>query len=94
MGQCICGPNKAGAGSDGVVRVSRQTKGCNAKRVTVIRGLALDGAALAQLGKDLKTACASGGTVKDGVIEVQGDHCQRAIDILKDRGWVARRAGG
>jgi len=50
--------------------------------------------ALAVLGKELRTACGSGGTVKDGVIEVQGDHCDRIIDALTTRGHRAKRAGG
>ena len=77
MGQCVCGQKKPGLVSDAVVRVSRETKGRNGKNVTVIRGLELDPAALTLLGKELKTACGSGGTVTDGVIEVQGDHCAR-----------------
>jgi len=54
---------------DGVVRVGRETKGRGGKVVTVIRGLELDAAALAALGKRLRTACGAGGTVKDGVFE-------------------------
>lgn len=80
--------------AESVVRVSRETKGRNGKSVTVIRGLALDAAALALLGKQLKTACGSGGTVKDGVIEVQGDHCERVMELLKGQGRVVKRAGG
>ena len=49
-------------------------------------GVALDAAALTALGKQLKALCGSGGTVKDGVIEVQGDHCDRIIDALKKQG--------
>ncbi len=79
---------------ESVVRVSRETSGRNGKSVTVIRGLGLDPAALALLGKQLKTSCGSGGTVKDGVIEVQGDHCERVIDILGKRFGNVRRAGG
>ena len=92
--QCTCSRKKPDSASDGVVRVSRETKGRNGNGVTVIRGLALDPAALALLGKRLKTACGSGGTVKDGVIEVQGDHCARVIETLKNQGWVVKRAGG
>ncbi len=94
IGQCVCAQKKPGSVPDGVVRVSRETKGRNGKSVTVIRGLALDPAALTLLGKELKTACGSGGTVKDGVIEVQGDHCARVIETFKNQGWVVKRAGG
>jgi translation initiation factor 1 len=94
IGQCTCGRRKFSPVSDGVVRVSRETKGRNGKSVTVVRGLVLDPAALAVLGKQLKTACGSGGTAKDGVIEVQGDHCERVIEALGKQGWIARRAGG
>jgi len=79
---------------DGVVRVSRETKGRGGKAVTLVRGLALDATALAALGKRLRTACGSGGTAKDGVLEVQGDHCERVIELLQKEGWVVKRAGG
>jgi translation initiation factor 1 len=92
--QCACSRKKPDSASDGVVRVSRETKGRNGKSVTVIRGLVLEPAALALLAKQLKTACGSGGTVKDGVIEVQGDHCARVIETLKNQGWVVKRSGG
>lgn len=61
------------AGGDGVVRVSRETKGRGGEAVTLVRGLPLDAAALAAVGKRLRSACGSGGTVKDDVVEVQGD---------------------
>jgi translation initiation factor 1 len=79
---------------DGNVRVARQTKGRGGKCVTVVKGLALDAAALAVLGKQLRTACGSGGTVKDGVIEVQGDHCDLIMDVLTKQGHRPKRAGG
>ncbi|MDO9165510.1 MAG: translation initiation factor Sui1 [Rhodoferax sp.] len=91
---CRCGSAPARPAGDGVVRVSRETKGRAGKGVTLVRGLALDALALAALGKQLKTACGSGGTVKDGVIEVQGDHCERVIEMLKSQGFVVKRAGG
>lgn len=90
---CACKAAATVAG-DGVVRVSRQTKGRGGKCVTLVRGLALDAAALALLGKQLRTACGSGGTVKDGVIEVQGDHCDLVMDVLHKHGHRPRRAGG
>lgn len=94
VAQCVCHAKKAIPATDGIVRVSRETRGRGGKAVTVVKGLALDAPALAVLGKQLKTACGSGGTVKDGVIEVQGDHCERVIDTLKAQGWVVKRAGG
>lgn len=80
--------------SDGVVRVSLETKGRRGKGVTVIKGVPLDAAALAELGKQLKAACGSGGTTKLGVIEIQGDHRSAVIAKLASRGWVVKRAGG
>jgi translation initiation factor 1 len=59
-----------------------------------VRGLALDAQALAALGKQLRTACGAGGTAKDGVLEVQGDHAERVMAWLKAEGWVVKRAGG
>ncbi|MEJ0002847.1 MAG: translation initiation factor Sui1 [Pararobbsia sp.] len=95
LAQCLC---KAGAKTapvgDGVARVSRQSKGRGGKTVTLVKGLALDALALASLGKQLRTACGSGGTVKDGVIEVQGDHGERIIAVLKQSGHDAKQAGG
>ncbi len=91
---CSCGRKPAPAPSDGVVRVSRDAKGRGGKVVTVVRGVALDDAGLTALGKQLKALCGSGGTVKDGVIEVQGDHVERVIDWLKGRGHTVKRAGG
>jgi translation initiation factor 1 len=91
--QCICKSAKVPNG-DGIVRVSRETAGRGGKAVTVVRGLALDDAALAALAKQLKAVCGAGGTVKDGVIEVQGDHCDRVIEALKKQGRVVKRAGG
>lgn len=93
LSECACKPKAVPAG-DGVVRVSRQTKGRGGKSVTLVRGLPLDPAALALLGKQLRTACGSGGTVKDGVIEVQGDHCERILAELRKLGHDAKRAGG
>ena len=92
---CICKKlAKALPKAGGVARVSRSTKGRGGKTVTLVTGLALDEPALAQLGKQLKAACGSGGTVKDGVIEVQGDHCEQVMQALGKHGFTAKRAGG
>lgn len=93
VAQCAC-KARAVPVVDGVVRVSRQTKGRGGKCVTLVKGLALDAAALAALGKGLRSACGSGGTVKDGVIEVQGDHCDLIMETLTKLGHRPKRAGG
>lgn len=95
LSACACKANaRAVPAGDGVVRVSRQTKGRGGKTVTLVKGLALDPVALALLGKQLRSACGSGGTVKDGVIEIQGDHCELVMEALKKHGHEAKRAGG
>lgn len=91
--QCACKAAPVPVG-DGIVRVARETKGRGGKAVTVVRGVPVDAAALAQLGKQLKAACGSGGTVKDGVIEVQGDHVERVMDVLRQLGHKVKRTGG
>ena len=91
--QCTCRKQTAPIG-DGDVRVSRETKGRKGKGVTLIKGLAMDAAALKLMGKKFKTMCGSGGTVKDGIIEIQGDQIERILDYLKKQGVKAKRAGG
>ena len=76
----------------GVVRVSRQTQGRAGKGVTVITGLSLTAETLAALASELKRLC--GGTVRDGSIEIQGEHRDRLVAELSRRGFAARRAGG
>lgn len=80
--------------TDGVVRVSLQTKGRGGKSVTLVKGLPLDALALAALGKQLRAACGSGGTVKDGVVEVQGDHVVTVMAALQKQSYLVKRAGG
>jgi translation initiation factor 1 len=92
---CTCAAKTAAPVGDGVVRVSRESKGRGGKTVTVVRGLALDATALGALGKRLRTACGSGGTAKDGVLEIQGDHAERVIELLRAEGVAnLKRAGG
>jgi translation initiation factor 1 len=92
LAQCAC---KAGQViGDGNVKVARSTKGRGGKCVTLVTGVALEAAALALLGKQLRAACGSGGTVKEGVIEVQGDHCERVMALLQQQGLRPKRVGG
>ncbi len=95
LAACTCGTRAALIDNgDGIVRVSRETKGRGGKAVTLVRGLALDADALAALGKRLRTACGAGGTAKGGVLEVQGDHAERVVKWLQAEGWTVKRAGG
>lgn len=92
---CLCRKqaNKVLAG-DGVVRVGRETKGRKGKGVTLISGVPLPADELKQLAKELKQKCGTGGTLKDGVIEIQGDHRDALIELLKAKGWTVKRSGG
>lgn len=94
VAECTCGLTRPVATGDGIVRVSREKKGRGGKTVTLARGLALEPAALSALGRELKTACGSGGTVADGVIEIQGDHVQRMMQVLQGKGLVVKKSGG
>ena len=76
------------------MRVGRETKGRKGKGVTVITGVLLEHTALQQLTTQLKQLCGAGGTLKDGVIEIQGYHRDRVVAALSARGFHVRRAGG
>lgn len=93
---CRCAALKAAArpAGDGIVRVSRESKGRGGKTVTLVKGLPLDEAALQAEGKRLRAACGSGGTAKDGVLEIQGDHVVRVMALLEAAGHKVKRAGG
>ena len=96
VAQCACaGERRARRPSPaGPVRVGRQTKGRKGSGVTVITGLPLSAAEMAELASDLKRRCGSGGTVRDGTIEIQGDHRDLLVAELAARGWPAKRTGG
>ena len=79
---------------DGVVRVRKETKGRKGKGVTTISGIPLNIEEVKKLAKALKTKCGTGGTVKDGIIEIQGDHCVTVIAELQKKGWIVKKAGG
>ena len=79
---------------DGIVRLMRETKGRKGKGVTLITGIPLSGEELKQLAKSLKQKCGSGGSIKNGVIEIQGDHRPLLEEELKKLGYTVKRAGG
>jgi translation initiation factor 1 len=94
--QCACktAAGKAVRADAGKVRVSRQTQSRAGKAVTLISGLPLNAIELATLARDLKRHCGSGGTVKDGSIEIQGEHRDAVLAELLRRGFAAKRSGG
>ncbi len=79
---------------DGVVRIMRERAGRGGKVVTVIHGLPGGAAALASMAADLRRLCGAGGTVKDRVIEIQGDHRERVAERLRSVGYPVKLAGG
>jgi translation initiation factor 1 len=91
-------PAKAPAASppskDTCVRLQRESKGRGGKGVTLITGLPLETEALKLLAKELKQVCGSGGTVKEGVIEIQGEHREKLKPVLEKKGFQVKIAGG
>ena len=76
------------------MRVSRQTKGRKGSGVSLITGVPLSDQELKKLAKDLKKRCGSGGTLKNGIIEIQGDHRDTLVKELQSLGFTVKRAGG
>jgi translation initiation factor 1 len=91
--ECICGVKAARPVGDGVVRVRRESKGRKGKTVTLVTGAPGDEAALHALLRDLKRTCGAGGAVKDGVLEIQGDHRDTVVEELKKRGFKVKKVG-
>jgi translation initiation factor 1 len=94
IASCQCVASSSLKTGDGIVRVSRETQGRKGKGVTVIRGLPMESAVLEKTARELKAACGSGGTVKDGAVEIQGDHRDRIVLFLQTAGFTVKRAGG
>ena len=87
------GPAPASAAT-GRVRVAREVAGRGGKAVTVVLGLPLAAADLEALGRELKKLCGAGGAVREGRIEIQGEHRDRLVEALRQRGYDSKRAGG
>jgi len=94
VASCNCSKSGSRPTGDGIVRVRRESKGRGGKTVTVVTGAPGDDAALKALAGELKRRCGSGGTVKDGAIEIQGDFCDLVVAELARRGFQVKRAGG
>jgi len=85
---------RARAAAPARVRVGREVAGRGGKGVSVISGLPLAGADLEALASRLKRLCGAGGAVRDGLIEIQGEHRDRLVAELRKLGYDAKRAGG
>jgi translation initiation factor 1 len=92
--QCMCPKKQSAPAGDGIVRVGRATKGRRGKFVSLVTGVPLHADDLQHLAKQLKQKCGSGGTVKEGIIEIQGDHRDTLMEELTKRGFTVKRAGG
>ncbi len=92
-GACRCSQTNPVIG-DGVIRVGRETKGRKGKGVTIVTGVPLPPEDLARLAADLKRRCGAGGTIKEGVIEIQGDHRDTIMVFLEKNGFRVKRSGG
>lgn len=79
---------------DGVIRVRREMKGRGGKTVTAIYNAPFEGAELKDFARGLKQLCGTGGTLKDGAIIIQGDHCDKIVAHLQKEGFPVKRAGG
>ena len=92
--ECVCPKSAPGAAKPAAVRVGREVKGRAGKGVTTITGLPLSLADIESLSTRLKKRCGSGGTVREGVIEIQGDHRDVIVAELTKLGWPAKKSGG
>lgn len=90
---CACSDESLPQG-DGIVRVSRESKGRGGKVVTLVTGIPLVGAELKTLAKELKKKCGVGGALKDGVVEIQGEHRDLLVAELTRRGYRVKKSGG
>ncbi len=89
-----CQPKTPAPNGDGIVRLRRETKGRKGAGVTLIDGLPLVDAELKTLAKKIKQHCSSGGAIKTGIIEIQGDHRTAIKSLLEQKGFTVKLAGG
>ena len=78
---------------DGIVRVGRSTKGRRGKIVSTVTGVPIAADELSALAGELKRRCGTGGALKDGVIEIQGEHRDTLVEALRERGFEVKRVG-
>jgi len=94
VAQCVCRKSPRAARGDGIVRIRREVKGRRGKTVTAISGVPLPETELRALAGELKRLCGTGGSAKDGVVEIQGDHRDALAEALRELGYTVKLAGG
>ena len=98
ISECICKKKKPKSRpetkQDGVIRIRREVKGRKGKTVTVIYGFSFDQGDIKTLTKQLKQQCGTGGSVKDDMIIIQGDHREKLMKLLKAQGHNVKLSGG
>jgi len=98
ISECICKKKKPKTSletkQDGVIRIRREVKGRKGKTVTVIYGFQFGQGDLKTIAKQLKHQCGTGGSVKDDMIIIQGDHRETLMKLLKARGRMVKLSGG
>ena len=92
--KCQCEATAQRTSSDGIIRIRRETKGRKGKGVCIVTGLELPEEEIKALAKKLKALCGTGGTAKDGVIEIQGDHRETLLAALSKQFKNVKLAGG
>ena len=91
---CMCSEKTSASAGDGVVRIRREVKGRKGKTVTTIAGVPASESAIRELASELKRHLGTGGSVKDGIVVIQGDHRTQITRLLEKRGYTVKRAGG
>ncbi len=102
MSACTCKKKNANKNTestghiknDGIIRIQRETKGRKGKTVTAIYGFETDDTKLKKIAARLKSCCGTGGSVKSGVIIIQGDHRKTVQAELVKQGYSVKLAGG
>lgn len=91
---CRCKATSTQDKGDGIIRIRRETKGRKGAGVTIIDGLALEASELKKLVKKIKQSCSSGGAIKDGSVEIQGEHREGIKTLLEKAGYTVKLSGG
>ncbi len=98
VSECACKKKKSRSRTnikyDGIIRIQREVRGRKGKTVSTVSGFQLDDDELKLLAAQLKRKCGTGGSVKDGIILIQGDHRDALLSELKKQGYTAKLAGG